>query len=370
MLFDFRIFFEYNRRESTITIFILTMEWTRKEDRVAVIALHRCGHSPKTIFNLLQMLEITKRFVYRTIKRYNESSSVDDKKRTGRPRSVRTPGVIKAIQARIARNPVRKQKLMALEMGLTRSTVKKVLNEDLGLRAYRKKSGHLLNARLIAMRAKKCKVLLKRYAKKRHRDILFTDEKIFNIEEKYNKQNDRVYATSAEAAGNAIPRVQHGHHPSSIMIWLGVSYYGPTEVHFCEKGVKTSAKVYQDTVLDRIVKDLPQTLFRGRPFVFQQDSAPAHKAKTTQEWFERQNIALIRHQDWPSSSPDLNPLDYKIWQVLEEKVCSKPHRNLSTLKSSLIKAVAEIDMNMVRAAIDDWPRRLKACAENGGNHFE
>lgn len=236
--------------------------------------------------------------------------------------------------------------------------------------SIQKKSGHLLNNRLKAIRLKRSRVLLKRYAKNRHRDILFTDEKIFDIEEKYNKQNDRVYAKSSEEAAKKVPRVQHGHHPSSVMVWLGVSYYGPTEVHFCEKGVKTSAKVYQETVLDKLVKDLPNTLFSGHHFVFQQDSAPAHKAKSTQSWFERQNIDFIRHEDWPSSSPDLNPLDYKIWQVLEGKVCNKPHKNLESLKASLRKAVAEIDLNMVRAAIDDWPRRLRACVQNKGGHFE
>ncbi|KAI8440600.1 hypothetical protein MSG28_001821 [Choristoneura fumiferana] len=101
-------------------------------------------------------------------------------------------------------------------------------------------------------------------------------------------------------------------------------------------------------------------------FVFQQDSAPAHKAKTTQAWFGRQKIDFIRHEDWPSSSPNLNPLDFKIWQVLEGKVCAKPHKNLVSLKSSLRKAVAEIDMKMVRAAIDDWLRRLRACTNNNG----
>ncbi|CAG4973152.1 unnamed protein product [Colias eurytheme] len=313
------------------------MEWTLKENRIAVLALHRCGHSPSTIFRLLKNLKITRRFVYRTINRYNEVSSVEDKKRTGRPRSARTPAVIKAIKARIRRNPVRKQKLMALQMGVSRKIVKKVLNEDLKLRAYKKKSGHLLNARLKEIRLKRSRVTLKRYAKNRHRDILFTDEKIFDIEEKYNKRNDRVYAGSSEEAGKKVPRVQHGHHPSSVMVWLGISYYGPTEVHFCEKGVRTSAKVYQETVLDQHVKDLPNTLFSGHQFVFH---------------------------------PDLNPLDYKIWQVLERKVCAKPHKNLESLKSAIIKAVAEIDMNMVRAAIDDWPRRLRACIQNKGGHFE
>jgi hypothetical protein len=32
-----------------------------------------------------------------------------------------------------------------------------------------------------------------------------------------------------------------------VMVWWGVSYEGVTEPYFCEKGIKTSAQVYQDT---------------------------------------------------------------------------------------------------------------------------
>lgn len=204
------------------------MEWTLKEDRVAVIALHRCGLAPIQIFDILKNLNITKRFVYRTIKRYIEDSRVDDRSRSGPPRSVRTPAVIKAVKARIQRNPIRKQKLLALQMGLSRTTVKRVLNEDLGLRAYRRKIGHRLDARLMDLRLKRCRALLKRYAGNNNREILFSDEKIFYVEESYNKQNVTVFAHSSEEASKHVPRVQRAHFPSSLMVWLGVSYWGLT----------------------------------------------------------------------------------------------------------------------------------------------
>ncbi|RVE41742.1 hypothetical protein evm_013606 [Chilo suppressalis] len=124
------------------------------------------------------------------------------------------------------------------EMGLSRTTVKRVLNEDLGLRAYRRKTGHRLNARLMDLRLKRCRALLKRYTGKKYREILFSDEKIFTVEESYNKHNDKVYAHSSEEASNRIPRVQRGHFPSSLMVWH---------------------------------------------WVFQQDSAPAHRAMSTQD---------------------------------------------------------------------------------------
>lgn len=154
------------------------------------------------------------------------------------------------------------------------------------------------------------------------------------------------------------------------MVWFGVSYLGQSEVFFCEKGVKTSAIVYQNTVLTNIVEPLSHTMFENRHWVIQQDSAPAHRAASTQNWLTAHGIDFIRLEEWPSSSPDLNPLDYKIWQHLEEKVSAKPHQNLESLKASLIKAAAGIDMDVVRAAIDDWPRRLRACIQNQGGHFE
>ena len=42
----------------------------------------------------------------------------------------------------------------------------------------------------------------------------------------------------------------------------------------------------ENTELEPIVKDLSNTLFQNEHWSFQQDSAPAHKAKSTQGWLE------------------------------------------------------------------------------------
>lgn len=89
------------------------MNWGVKENRVAVIALHKCDKSVTEIYNLLKKLKINKTFIYRTIERYNETFSVSDRKKSGRPRTVRTPKIIKAVKERIRRNPLRKQKILA-----------------------------------------------------------------------------------------------------------------------------------------------------------------------------------------------------------------------------------------------------------------
>lgn len=328
------------------------------------------GMEPTVIYKTLQKLGISRMFVYRTIDRFLGTSSVDDNKRSGRPRTVRTAQAVNAVRARIRRNPLRKQKILSREMKIKPRTLSRIIKDDLKLGAYRRYTGHTLNRTLMSKRVDRSKKLLARYAGGKHKNILFTDEKIFTIEEHFNKQNDRVYAHSSKEASQVVERVQRGHHPASVMVWWGVSYHGVTKLHFCEKGVKTSAKVYQETILNDVVKPLSDTLFLNIPWTFQQDSAPDHKARTTQTWLADNVPDFIKADDWPSSSPDLNPLDYKLWSVLEDIACSKRLHNLESLKISLERAVANFPMDVVRKSIDDWPERLKACVKAKGAHFE
>ena len=52
--------------------------------------------------------------------------------------------------------------------------------------------------------------------------------------------------------------------------------------------------------------------------LFQQDGAPAHRAHDTVAFLERETPHFIPPTLWPPNSPDLNPVDYSIWSVLQE----------------------------------------------------
>jgi hypothetical protein len=245
-----------------------------------------------------------------------------------------------------------------------------LIRDNLHMRAYLQSKEHLLTPALKEIRQTRTERPLQWQAENGQENILFRNEKIFTIKEQYNRQNEKIYAQISCEAKEKVPRVQRGHHPSYIMIWWRVSHQGVTPLHFCKKGVKTGAQVYQEHVLQGVAKPLNGTLFNGQKWVFQQDSDPAHKVKTAQEWLRRHILAFISAQDWPSGSPDLNPLGYKLWAVLEDMACQKHHNNLDSLKRSLVKAAAEILLETVRAAIAVWPESLKACITAQGGHFE
>ena len=128
------------------------------------------------------------------------------------------------------------------------------------------------------------------------------------VEEASNRQNDRILSTSASAILEEHKFVQRVQKPSSVMVWGGVSAIGRTPLVFIPMGVKINAVTYQNLVLEPVVKDLGVNMFGNQPFLFQQDGAPAHTANSTQEWLRIEIPDFIAKEEWPPSSPDVNPL--------------------------------------------------------------
>ena len=73
---------------------------------------------------------------------------------------------------------------------------------------------------------------------------------------------------------------------------------------------------------------------------------------------------------WPLSSPDLNDMDFAIWGILEGKAYQKPHKNLESLKHSLVTAWIDIDADTVCACSEKAHRRLEAVVKAEGVYIE
>ena len=102
----------------------------------------------------------------------------------------------------------------------------------------------------------------------------------------------------------------------------------------------------------------------GNEFVFQQDSA--HE---TIELLRRETLDFVSPEQWPPNSPDLNPVDYKLWAIMQQRVYQTKIRNVDELRHCLLNIWNSIEQ-VIDASIDEWRVRLKACVRSGGGHFE
>jgi len=85
----------------------------------------------------------------------------------------------------------------------------------------------------------------------------------------------------------------------------------------------------------------------GDFFTFQQDNAPAHRAGDTVEFLSRNTPDFISPLPWPPNSPDLNPVHYEVWGVLQQRVYRRRIRDVDHLKQCLIEEWRCYDQNII-----------------------
>jgi len=57
---------------------------------------------------------------------------------------------------------------------------------------------------------------------------------------------------------------------------------------------------------------------------------------------------------WPANSPDLNPIDYRIWGKLQERVYRNRIRDVDQLKSCVIKEWEQFQQWVINEAVKQW----------------
>jgi hypothetical protein len=74
----------------------------------------------------------------------------------------------------------------------------------------------------------------------------------------------------------------------------------------------------------------------GDFFIVQQNNAPAHRAHETVRLLEHATPAFIPPDLWPPNSPGLNPVDYKIWGAIHQRVYQTKLHDINELKQRLV----------------------------------
>ena len=153
-------------------------------------------------------------------------------------------------------------------------------------------------------------------------------------------------------------------------LWCGFKW-GPHSCHLTssKSAWKVNTKLYPD-VLKSVVTPWCNQVTGDRPWVWQQDTAPAHKSKETQAWLQKECNDFVAFSHWPPSSPALNPLDYFVWSYVENITNMTSHNTKASLIAAIHRVFTELPPALVQNAYSQFRIRIEAVIEAEGGYIE
>ncbi|GFW48059.1 transposable element Tcb2 transposase [Trichonephila clavipes] len=157
--------------------------------------------------------------------------------------------------------------------------------------------------------------------------------------------------------------VQTVKHPAKIMLWSVISGKGFGRLYVV-KGMMRQDQ-YKDVLLNRLIPQLEEWFPKKEPYIFMQDGAPCHIARSIKAFLAEQNIPLL---DWLGNSPVRNTIE-NVWELMKREV----DKDVITNKTQLLERIIQVwnhhpqMQETVQSCIDSMPHRIEApIAAKGG----
>ncbi|QQP57708.1 Putative transposable element [Caligus rogercresseyi] len=295
---------------------------------------------PKVITTQIKVSLAT---VYNIRKAMEGMDPISRKLGTGGHNKKRSGEFLNLLQENIKKDPTKSMRKMAAERNVALITVTRALRQDTKASV----GGHYEGQKV-----RESQKVLNFFKHNGDTVKIYSDKKIFTVDAVLNRRNDRFLA---ETRGH-VEGYYRTKHPAQVMV-LGIVASDGNKMppHFFRPNEKVNSDVYYKVL----------STFPMNNYVFTQDGAPAHTFKKAQE-FCKGNMASF----WPSSSPDVNPLDFAVWGFLEGKTNKTSHTSVEALKATITKEWDNMSEDFIKTSCASVRPRIEAIIRNNGGHIE
>ena len=352
-----------------------------ERERIQILMMVGYGDRKRTqqevcdLFNELNPNKtLTQSTVSKIVKKYDDTGSVKNKAKSGRPKSATNNENALNLLLHVQEDPHVSTRQLARDYNVSQASVCNLM-KSVKWHPYKIQLLQELSEDDFDRRSEFCETVMELSNQNLEfvRHIIFSDEATFYLNGTVNRHNCRYWSPE----NPPWMMQQHPQHPQKVNVWAGVignNIIGP----FFIEGNLTS-DIYLHLLQNSIIPAC-QDLFPNENNIlqeeiwYQQDGAPAHFGRCVTDFlnatFPGRWIGRRGPIEWPPRSPDLNPLDYYLWGYLKCKVYRNRPNNLLDLKQRIRDEMLLISPNTLRKALANFRDRLGHCLAVNGEHFE
>lgn len=318
---------------------------------------------------------ISQSTVSRIFYKFEETGSVSDLPRSGRPSGLSEDKKINILLS-IHENPHASTVSLGQDNDVPQSTVHRFIRNE----KYHPYKVGLVQELLEDdpdRRLQFCEEMMRRCDQNNAfpHNILFSDEATFCLNGVVNRHNYRFWS---QENPHWIHEA-HTQYPQKVNVWAGIINNRILGPYFFENNL--TAERYLDFLSFDLFPSLAVIFPNAdNPDIphdriwFQQDGAPPHFGVNVRRYlddiFPDRWIGRRGAIEWPPRSPDLTPLDYFLWGYVKERVYQNKPDNIDALKEKIRIVFNNIPIEAIQNSVNGFYHRLAACQVEGGGHFQ
>ncbi|CAH1256352.1 BCAN [Branchiostoma lanceolatum] len=190
------------------------------------------------------------------------------------------------------------------------------------------------------------------------RNVMFSDESRFNLRQLDGRV--KVWRRRGERFANCCTDKVTAFGGGSVMVWGGITSRGKTRLVIVPGTL--NAERYRDTILDPVA--IPFIHNMGPNALLQDDNARPHRARIIADHLQH---AGVERMEWPSKSPDLNPIEH-LWDQLGRAVRARvtERTTLADLGRLLVEEWNAIPQHRIARLVTSMRRRCRAVVTARG----